>query len=114
MISAWGPGHREIDAAEARALTEAFGSNLDSIATVSIKGAIGNPFGAAGAIQVGCAALGMRESFLPPTVNWRHPDPDCQLNLSVAARFMESKVALVNSHGLSGTNSALVLRRFEA
>ncbi len=113
-ISAWGPGHREIDAAEAKAITEVFGSNINSIATVSIKGAIGNPFGAAGAIQVGCAALGMRESFLPPTVNWRHPDPECNLNLSSAARFMDSRVALINSHGLSGTNSALVLRRFEA
>lgn len=113
MISAWGPGHREIDAAEATALKSAFGPHLQSIATVSIKGAIGNPFGAAGAIQAGCAALGIRESFLPPTVNWMHPDPSCLLNLSASPRFSESSVALVNSHGLSGTNSALVLMRCE-
>ena len=71
--------------------------------------AIGNPFGAAGAIQAGCAALGMRDGFIPPTVNWEHPDPSCRLNLSRSSRFIETKLALVNSHGLSGTNAALIL-----
>lgn len=111
MINAWGPGHREIDAIEARELRGIFGAEIDRIPTTSIKGAIGNPFAAAGAIQVGCAALGLQDGFLPPTVNWRHPDPACRLNLSVQARFMPFSTALVNSHGLSGTNSSLLLRR---
>lgn len=110
-ISAWGPGHREIDAAEAGVLREIFGAKLDSIPTVSIKGAIGNPFAAAGAIQAGVAALGMRQSFIPPTVNWRHPDPSCRLNLSSRPRYVSFEKGLVNSHGLSGTNSALLLER---
>jgi 3-oxoacyl-(acyl-carrier-protein) synthase len=110
-INAWGPGHREIDAAEAAVLREVFGDRLDSIPTASIKGAIGNPFAAAGAIQTGVAALGMRESFIPPTVNWRHADPSCRLNLSSRARYVPFDVALINSHGLSGTNSALLLHR---
>jgi 3-oxoacyl-[acyl-carrier-protein] synthase II len=111
MISAWGPGHRQIDATEAAVLRDIFGEYLDEIPTASIKGAIGNPFAAAGAIQVGCAALGLRDSFLPPTVNWRHPDPACNLNLSSEPRHMEFTTALINSHGLSGTNSSLLLRR---
>jgi 3-oxoacyl-(acyl-carrier-protein) synthase len=110
-ISAWGPGHREIDAAETSVLREVFSNKLDNIPTVSIKGAIGNPFAAAGAIQAGVAALGMRESFMPPTVNWKHPDPSCRLNLSNRARFFSFNACLVNSHGLSGTNSALFLER---
>lgn len=109
-ISAWGPGHREIDAAEASVLRKVFGERLDEIPVVSIKGAIGNPFGAAGAIQVGCAALGICESFIPPTVNWVHPDPSCRLNLSKRPRYIDTKVALIDSHGLSGTNAALLLR----
>jgi 3-oxoacyl-[acyl-carrier-protein] synthase II len=109
VISAWGPGHREIDAAEASVLARIFGASLDDIPVVSIKGAIGNPFGAAGAIQAGCAALGMRDGFVPPTVNWKHPDPSCRLNLSGKPRYIETSVALINSHGLSGTNAALVL-----
>lgn len=113
VINAWGPGHREIDAVEARVLKEFFGNELPGIPTVSIKGAIGNPFAAAGAIQAGCVALGMQGSFIPPTVNWQHPDPGCHLNLSASARFLPFKTALVNSHGLSGTNSCLLLRRCE-
>lgn len=110
LISAWGPGHREIDAAEAEVLMRMFGSYIDGIPVVSIKGAIGNPFAAAGAMQVGCAALGMREAFIPPTVNWRYPDPAFQLNLSNKVRYVGAGLALVNSHGLSGTNAAVVLR----
>lgn len=110
LISAWGPGHREIDAVEASVLKAIFGRYLKDIPAVSIKGAIGNPFGAAGAIQVGCAALGMAEHFIPPTVNWEYPDPSCPLNLSSRARYVETDVVLINSHGLSGANSALVLR----
>lgn len=110
-INAWGPGHKEIDSVEASVLRAVFGERLDNIPAVSIKGAIGNPFAAAGAIQVGCAALGMQESFIPPTVNWTHPDPACRLNLSNRARFVPSSLTLVNSHGVSGTNSCLLLER---
>lgn len=109
LISAWGPGHREIDAAEASVLARIFGPLLKEIPVVSIKGAIGNPFGAAGAVQAGCAALGMREGFVPPTVNWEYPDPHCPLNLASRARYIDTRLALINSHGLSGTNAALLL-----
>ncbi|MES2694548.1 MAG: beta-ketoacyl synthase N-terminal-like domain-containing protein [Verrucomicrobiota bacterium] len=109
MINAWGPGHKQIDAIEARVLRDIFGNHLDQIPTASIKGALGNPFAAAGAIQVGCAALGLRDGFIPPTVNWQRPDPSCRLNLSARARFMSFNCALVNSHGLSGTNASVLL-----
>ncbi len=110
-ISAWGPGHREIDRVEATVLRDVFGSVIDGISVTSIKGAIGNPLGAAGAIQAGCAALCIRDSFVPATVNWQFPDPECRLNLSAETRFCEIRAALVNSHGLSGTNSCLVLKQ---
>lgn len=110
-LSCWGPGHAVIDRAESEAVHEVFGRNVERMAAYSIKGAIGNPLGAAGAIQVGCAALGLRKGFVPPTVNWRFPDPDCALNLSAEPRFVRTERALVNAHGLSGTNSVLVLER---
>lgn len=109
-ISAWGPGHRVLDRAEAQVLGGYFGGRLENVPVYSIKGAIGNPLGAAGAIQVGCAALGMRGGFMPPTVNWRDADPECPLNLSGAARYISHRTTLVNAHGLSGTNTCLVLR----
>ena len=110
-ISAWGPGHKTLDAAESDMLKRFFGPALASIPTVSIKGALGNPLGAAGAIQVGCAALGLSRGAIPPTVNWTHPDPSCALNLSGQARYIAHETALVNGHGLSGTNACLVLSR---
>ncbi|MBL9190027.1 MAG: hypothetical protein JNK23_21285 [Opitutaceae bacterium] len=110
-VSAWGPGHKVLDAAEAAMMQQYFGDALAEIPVSSIKGAIGNPFAAAGAIQVGCAALGLRHGFIPPTVNWQHPDPACPLNLSVKPRFVSHLNTLVNAHGLSGSNSCLVLTR---
>lgn len=110
-ISAWGPGHKLVDRAEAQVLRGVFGARLAEIPVSSLKGAIGNPLGAGGAIQVAAAALGLRDGTIPPTVNWQFPDPDCPLNLSAAARAIAHCRTLVNSHGLSGTNACLVLSR---
>jgi 3-oxoacyl-(acyl-carrier-protein) synthase len=111
VISCWGPGHREIDAMEARVLASVFGDRIADLPAASIKGAIGNPFAAAGAIQVGCASLSLQHGFIPPTVNWRRPDPDCRLNLSGGVRFMDFSKVLVTAHGVSGTNSGLILSK---
>jgi len=110
-ISAWGPGHRKIDQVEAQSLDGIFGKLIDGVFVSSIKGAIGNPLGAAGAIQAGCAALSIRDSFVPPTVNWKYPDPNCRLNLSADIRYTAVSSVLVNAHGLSGSNSCIVLSR---
>jgi len=111
LINAWGPGHREIDAAEARCLLGFFGERLREIPSVSLKGAIGNPLGAAGSIQVASAALSLKTGRVPPTVNWETPDPECPLNLGTQARDVGCTVALVNAHGLCGTNASMVLSR---
>ncbi|HEY1849354.1 MAG TPA: beta-ketoacyl synthase N-terminal-like domain-containing protein [Opitutaceae bacterium] len=110
-ISAWGPGHREIDAAEAGCLCRLFGERIRSIPVASIKGAIGNPLAAAGSIQVASAALSLRSGRIPPTVNWSTADPECPLNLSAEARDVGCSVVLVNAHGLCGTNASMVLFR---
>ncbi len=110
-ISAWGPGHKEIDFREAQSLRMLFGELLDVIPVSSIKGAIGSPMAAAGAIQVASTALAMRHSRIPPTVNWETPDPDCPLSLSATPRHLPVGIALVNGHGISGSNSSVVLER---
>lgn len=110
-INAWGPGHKIIDQAESRALQRLLGPELERIPAVSLKGAIGNPLGAGGAIQTGCAALGLARGAIPPTVNWQFPDPGCPLNLSAQARFVPHRTAMINAHGLSGTNACVILAR---
>jgi 3-oxoacyl-(acyl-carrier-protein) synthase len=101
-----------VDAAEAKALQQVFGSHLESIASYSIKGAVGNALGGAPAIQVAAAAMGLREGVVPPTVNWSYPDPMIRLNLSGEARRIAHKNAVINAHGLGGENAALVLTKW--
>ncbi len=110
-VNAWGPGHKLIDKAEALALIEVFREHLEFIGVYSIKGAIGNPLGAAGAIQMAASAVCLVKQWLPPTVNWEYPDPQCQLNLSRRSIAFTHRLVLVNSHGISGGNSSIVLSR---
>lgn len=110
-ISAWAPGHKEIDFKEAYSLREVFGDLLDGIPIASIKGAIGSAMAAAGAIQVGSAALSIKHGIIPPTVNWETPDPGCHLSLSATPRRIPISTALINGHGISGSNSSLVLEK---
>lgn len=110
-INAWGTGHRYIDANESFALSKAFGERLEAIPVCSIKGAIGTALGASGPIQTASTVLSLLHGLLPPTVNWQTPDPNCPLNLSGQTRRIQADVAVVNAHGLSGSNSALVLEK---
>lgn len=110
-INAWGTGHRFIDANESYALSKTFGPRLADIPVSSIKGAIGTPLGASGPIQTASTALSLFHGLLPPTVNWQTPDPGCPLNLSGEPRRIQADIAVVNAHGLSGSNSALVLEK---
>lgn len=110
-ISAWGPGHKTIDAAEAKAMARIFTTWLGSIPAVSIKGAIGAALGAAPAIQVAAAAMAQRSGVLPPTVNWTDPDPACALCLSNLPRLLEHRTTLINAHGVGSVNACLVLER---
>lgn len=110
-INAWGTGHRFIDANETAALQKVYGQHLANIPVSSIKGAIGTALGASGPIQTASTVLSLVTGVLPPTVNWNTPDPGCALNLSNQARRVQINVAVVDAHGLSGSNSALVLER---
>lgn len=110
-ICAWGPGHRAIDTNEASAMRRVFGEKLAEIPATSIKGGIGTALAGAGAIQTASTALSIRYGVLPPTVNWQTPDPQCPLNLSARARYISPNVAIVNAHGLSGSNAVVVIEK---
>lgn len=110
-ISAWGPGHRLIDKGEFQASKEVFGASLIRVPAYSIKGAIGSPLGAAPAIQLASAILGMNASKVPPTVNWKDPDPECAYCLSENIRFVSYDNVLVNAHGVGNVNSSLLITK---
>lgn len=110
-ICAWAPGHRAIDTNEASAMLRIFGSRLSDIPAASIKGTVGTALAGAGAIQLASTALALRHGVIPPTVNWETPDPQCPLNLSAKARYLSPSVAIVNAHGLSGSNAVVVVEK---
>ena len=109
-ISAWGAGHPVLDRYETEAIKNVFGGHAHQIAVSSIKGVIGNPLGAAGALQVVALCLGYRQSLLPPTANLEHPDMDCDLDfIKDRPRRLRLRNSLINAHGLGGGNTSLVI-----
>ena len=100
------------DRVETRAMRMAFGRVAERLPGSSIKSMIGHPQGACGAAGVAATLLGMRDSFLPPTINLERPDPACDLDyVPNAARPRSFEHALCNCIGFGSKNSALVISR---
>jgi 3-oxoacyl-[acyl-carrier-protein] synthase II len=100
------------DAAETRAIKEVFGEHAHELAVSSTKSMTGHTFGAAGAIEAIMCALALRDQKLPPTINYREPDPECDLDyVPNKARDVELDVALSNAMGLGGHNGCVLLGR---
>jgi 3-oxoacyl-[acyl-carrier-protein] synthase II len=110
-VAAHGSGTRAGDASEAAALRQSLGGN-GTVAS-SVKGATGHLVAAAGALNVGLAALALRHRTAPPTLNLENLDPDCAgLDwVPNEAREVNADVALAIARGLEGQNVALALRR---
>jgi 3-oxoacyl-[acyl-carrier-protein] synthase II len=100
------------DAAETRAIKQVFGSHAYELAVSSTKSMMGHTFGAAGAIEAIVCVLALREGTLPPTINYRDPDPECDLDyVPNDARRAQIDVALSNAMGLGGHNGCVLLGR---
>src|SRR6188508_404575 len=100
------------DAAETRAIKEVFGDHAYDLAVSSTKSMTAHCFGAAGAIESMMCALALKHQILPPTINYRNPDPDCDLDyVPNEARDVELDVALSNAMGLGGHNGCVLLGR---
>lgn len=111
-ICAHGPGDRLLDLLETNVIKSVFGPYAYRIPVSSIKGVTGNPFAAAGAFQVAACALILRDNLIPPTANLDKPDPECDLDyVPLSARQAAPQCILINSHGMGGGNSCLVVER---
>jgi len=100
------------DLAETRALKQAFGDHAYRLAVSSTKSVTGHCFGAAGAVEAMMCVLALRDGVLPPTINYRNPDPECDLDyVPNEARRVEVDVALSNAMGLGGHNACVLLAR---
>jgi beta-ketoacyl-acyl-carrier-protein synthase II len=100
------------DTAETKAIKDVFGDHAYRLAVSSTKSMTGHTFGAAGAIEAIMCALALRDGVLPPTINYREPDPDCDLDyVPNEARKVQVDVALSNAMGLGGHNGCVLLGR---
>jgi len=110
-ISAWGPGHPEIDRIETEMIKRVFGAHAYRLAVSSIKGVTGNPLAAAGPLMMASCCLAFRHGLIPPTANYEQPDPTCDLDYVPKARPCMLKHALLNGHGVGGSNTSVVMGR---
>lgn len=102
------------DRIETRAVKLAFGSHAYRIPMSATKSMIGHAQGACGAAGLAATLLGMRDGFLPPTINLDEPDPDCDLDyVPHRSRPADLRTVLCNCISFGSKNSALVLRRYE-
>jgi 3-oxoacyl-[acyl-carrier-protein] synthase II len=100
------------DTAETRAIKDVFGAHAYDLAVSSTKSMTGHTFGAAGAIEAIMCVLALHDGKLPPTINYREPDPDCDLDyVPNEAREVQVDVALSNAMGLGGHNGCVLLGR---
>jgi 3-oxoacyl-[acyl-carrier-protein] synthase II len=102
------------DLAETKAIKDVFGDHAYELAVSSTKSVMGHTFGAAGAIEGMMCVLAIHEGTLPPTINYRHPDPACDLDyVPNEAREARVDVALSNAMGLGGHNGCVLFGRIE-
>ena len=111
-INAHGTSTPQGDLAETRAIKEVFGEHAYGLAVSSTKSVTGHCFGAAGAVEAMMCVLALHEGVLPPTINYRTPDPECDLDyVPNEARRAQVEVALSNAMGLGGHNGCVLLGR---
>jgi 3-oxoacyl-[acyl-carrier-protein] synthase II len=102
------------DISESNAIKEVFGEYADNINISSTKSMTGHLLGAAGAVEAIACILAMKNSLVPPTINHKVADPDCDLNYTFnKAVSREVNVAISNTFGFGGHNASLVFKKLE-
>ncbi len=112
-INAHGTSTEYNDKFETAAIKTVFGDCAKKLPVGSTKSMTGHLLGAAGAVEAIITALALKEGFLPPTINYKTPDPECDLDyIPNVGRTTDIKYALSNSLGFGGHNASLVLKKY--
>jgi 3-oxoacyl-[acyl-carrier-protein] synthase II len=112
-INAHGTSTSVNDSIETLAIKRTFGDAAYKVPISSTKSMMGHLIAAGGSVETIVCLLTIRDGVMPPTVNLDNPDPDCDLDyIPHVARHKAVDIALSNSFGFGGQNTALILRRF--
>ncbi len=113
-INAHGTSTPLNDKGEIMAIKSVFGEHAYRLAISSTKSMTGHMLGAAGAVEAIFTALGLKDGYIPATINYKEPDPDCDLDVVPnAGRSVDYRYALSNSLGFGGHNASILLRKWE-
>jgi 3-oxoacyl-(acyl-carrier-protein) synthase len=113
-INAHGSSTPLNDPMETQAIKQVFGEHAYKLAVSSTKSMIGHAMGASGALEAIACIYAIYEGWIPPTINYEYPDPECDLDyVPNQSRESDVRVALSNSFGLGGQNACLVLGAYD-
>jgi 3-oxoacyl-[acyl-carrier-protein] synthase II len=114
-INAHGTSTPPNDRSETAAIKTVFGERAYAIPVSSTKSMTGHLMGAGGGIEAIACVRAIEEGVIPPTINYEHPDPDCDLDyVPNTARRAAVGVTMSNSFGFGGHNATIILRRYGA
>jgi 3-oxoacyl-[acyl-carrier-protein] synthase II len=113
-INAHGTSTAVNDSLETLVIKKVMGDHAPKIPVSSTKSMLGHMIAAAGGVEAIICLMAMRDSMIPPTINYSEPDPDCDLDyVPNTARRSDVNIALSNSFGFGGQNICLALRRYD-
>lgn len=113
-INAHGTSTKLNDKVETLAIKKSLGAHAKKVMVSSIKSMLGHLLGAAGGVEFVACCLTLRDNIIPATINYEHPDPDCDLDyVPNVSRKTEVSVCMSNSLGFGGHNATLVIKKFK-
>lgn len=112
-INAHGTSTRYNDLFETQAIKKVFGNSAYDVAVSSTKSMTGHMLGAAGAVEAIICSYAIRDGYIPATMNYETPDPECDLDIVPnAGRNCDVNYAMSNSLGFGGHNATIVLKKY--
>ena len=113
-INAHGTSTHLNDSSETQAVKTAFGDAAKKVMVSSTKGNTGHLLGAAGGVEAVVCAKAIQDDFVPPTINYKVPDEECDLDVVPnEGRNVKVEYAMSNSLGFGGHNSSILLKKYE-
>jgi len=110
-LNAHGTGTKANDQIETAAIKRVFGAHAYKLSVSSTKSMHAHCLGASGALEMIACVKAIREGLVPPTANYREPDPECDLDVTPnVARERKVRTALSNAFAFGGTNAVLAFR----